>query len=137
MLTGVIPTQKRSTAFGLFGTGFGVAWFAGSAIMGLLYDKSVVAVALFSTILQLAAILVIFVANQAALISMNPYAKPKERKTGAQRPKIRHAPQSVEPRTPRERKAEKEAVAAERRAIKKAARRHLKEQLLREVEGMD
>jgi uncharacterized membrane protein len=37
MLTGVIPTQKRSTAFGLFDTGFGVAWFSGIAIMGLLY----------------------------------------------------------------------------------------------------
>jgi hypothetical protein len=68
---------------------------------------------------------------------MDPYAKPKEQKTGAQRPKIRHLPQSVEPRTLRERKAEKEAVAAARRAIKKAARRHLKEQLLRELEGMD
>ena len=68
---------------------------------------------------------------------MNPYAKPKERKTGTQRPKIRHVPQSVEPRTRRARKAEKEDVAAERRAIKKAARRYLKEQLLREVEGMD
>ena len=68
---------------------------------------------------------------------MDPYAKPKERKTGTQRPKIRHVPQSLEPRTRQERKAEKEAVAAERRAIKKAARRHLKEQLVREVEGMD
>ena len=68
---------------------------------------------------------------------MDPYAKPKERKIGAQRPKIRHAPHSVELRTPRERKAEKKEVAAERRAIKKAARRHLKEQLVREVEGMD
>jgi hypothetical protein len=66
---------------------------------------------------------------------MDPYAKPKERKTGAQRPKIRHVPQSVEPRTKRERKAEKEDVAAERRAIKKAARQYLKKQLLREVEG--
>jgi len=66
---------------------------------------------------------------------MDPYAKPKERKTGARRPKIRHAPQSVEPRTRRERQAEKEGVAAERRAIKKAARRHLKQQLLRELEG--
>ena len=64
MLTGVIPPQKRSTAFGLFDTGFGVAWFLGSALMGLLYDKSVVAVALFSTILQLAAIPVIFIANR-------------------------------------------------------------------------
>jgi hypothetical protein len=68
---------------------------------------------------------------------MDPYAKPEERKTGAQRPKIRHVPHSVEPRTQRERKAEKEDVAAERRAIKKAARQYLKEQLLREVEGMD
>jgi len=33
-------------------------------MMGLLYDKSVVAVALFSTILQLAAIPVIFIANR-------------------------------------------------------------------------
>src|SRR5438094_6220311 len=64
MLTGVIPPQKRSTAFGLFDTGFGFAWFLGSVMMGLLYDKSVVAVALFSTILQLAAIPVIFIANR-------------------------------------------------------------------------
>jgi len=68
---------------------------------------------------------------------MNPYAKPKERKTGAQRPKIRHLPHCVEPRTRRERKAEKEAVTAERRAIKKAARRYLKEQLMREMTDMD
>jgi hypothetical protein len=67
---------------------------------------------------------------------MDPYAKPQERKIGARRPKIRHVSQSVEPRTRRERQAEKQGVAAERRAIKKAARRHLKEQLLRElVEG--
>src|SRR5438552_14010150 len=36
MLTGIIPSQNRSTAFGLFDTGFGVAWFIGSAVMGLL-----------------------------------------------------------------------------------------------------
>jgi hypothetical protein len=45
--------------------------------------------------------------------------------------------QSVEPRTRRERQAEKEAIAAERRAIKKAARRHLKQQLLEELEESD
>ena len=68
---------------------------------------------------------------------MDPYAKPKERKIGGQRPKIRHVAQSVEPRTRRERHAEKEGVVAERRAIKKAARRHLKDQLLRELEQTD
>ena len=65
---------------------------------------------------------------------MDPYAKPKERNVGADRPKIRHFPQATEPQTRRERQAEKEAVAAERRAIKKAARRHLKQQLLEELE---
>jgi len=68
---------------------------------------------------------------------MDPYAKPKERKTGARRPQIRHVSQSVEPRTRRERQTEKEGIAAERRAIKKAARRHLKEQLLHELEEAD
>jgi hypothetical protein len=68
---------------------------------------------------------------------MDPYAKPKERKIGARRPNIRHVSQSVEPRTQRERQAEKEGVAAERRAIKNAARRHLKEQLLRELDESD
>lgn len=64
MLTGIIPPQKRSTAFGLFDTGFGVAWFLGSAAMGLLYDKSVMAVALFSMTLQLVAIPILFIANR-------------------------------------------------------------------------
>lgn len=64
ILTGVIPAAKRSTAFGLFDTGYGIAWFVGSATMGLLYDKSILAVALFSVTLQLVALPVLFVANK-------------------------------------------------------------------------
>src|SRR5438270_9139457 len=64
MLTGVIPPHKRSTAFGLFDTGYGIAWFLGSVAMGLLYDKSVLAVVLLSVILQLAAIPILFIANK-------------------------------------------------------------------------
>jgi MFS family permease len=64
MLTSVIPTQKRSTAFGVFDTGYGIAWFLGSATMGLLYDKSVVAVAVFSLSVQLAAVPIFFLANK-------------------------------------------------------------------------
>ena len=64
MLTGVIAPQKRSTAFGLFDTGYGIAWFLGSAAMGLLYEKSIVAVALFSVILQLAALPILLIANK-------------------------------------------------------------------------
>lgn len=64
---------------------------------------------------------------------MDPYAKPREKKVGAQRPKICHLPSAVETRTRQERQAEKQAVAAERRAIKKSARRHLKKELLEEL----
>lgn len=68
---------------------------------------------------------------------MDPYAKPEEKKVGGHRAKISHLAQSVDRRTRRERLAEKEAVAAERRAIKKAARRHLKQQLLHELDAAD
>jgi hypothetical protein len=68
---------------------------------------------------------------------VNPYAKPKERKVGTRRPKISHLAQSIEKRTRRERQAEKDAVAAERRAIKKAARRDLKHQLSQELDEVD
>jgi hypothetical protein len=65
---------------------------------------------------------------------MDPYAKPKEQKVGAQRPKISHLPRKIDNRTRSERQAEKQAVAAERRAIKKSARQHLKQQLLSDLE---
>jgi len=64
---------------------------------------------------------------------MDPYAKPNERKIGAQKPKISHLPSEIDKRTRRQRQAEKQAVAAERRAIKKSARRHLKKQMFEEL----
>src|SRR5207248_306022 len=39
VIAGVIHASKRSTAFGLFDTGFGIAWFLGSWLMGVLYQK--------------------------------------------------------------------------------------------------
>ena len=65
---------------------------------------------------------------------MDPYAKPNERKVGTKRPKISHLPSAIETRTRHQRQAEKQAVAAERRAIKKSARRHLKKDLLVDLE---
>ena len=66
---------------------------------------------------------------------MNPYARPNERKVGSNRPKIVHTGAAQDLRTPQQRKAEKETIAAERRAIKKAARRDLKRQLLDELKN--
>jgi hypothetical protein len=65
---------------------------------------------------------------------MNPYAQPDERRIGAHRPKISHLPRAIDPRTRKERQAEKQAIAKERQAIKKSARRHLKQQLIAELD---
>ncbi len=63
VLSRVVRSGKRSTAFGVFDTGFGIAWFAGSAIMGLLYEKSIPAVVVFSMVLQFLALPVFVMAR--------------------------------------------------------------------------
>jgi len=63
-LSQVLPAEKRSTGFGVFDTGFGMAWFAGSAIMGLLYEKSLAALVIFSLISQLLALPVLMLAQK-------------------------------------------------------------------------
>jgi MFS family permease len=65
LLSEVIPSDKRSTGFGVFDTAFGIFWFAGSAAIGLLYDKSILAVVVFSVALQLAALPVFIFAQRA------------------------------------------------------------------------
>ncbi len=52
----MVPRQRRPSAYGLFTAGYGVAWFAGSAVMGVLYDFSITAVVIFCVALQLAAV---------------------------------------------------------------------------------
>jgi MFS family permease len=52
----MVPPQRRPSAYGLFTAGYGIAWFIGSAIMGVLYDFSIVAVVIFCIVLQLAAV---------------------------------------------------------------------------------
>jgi predicted MFS family arabinose efflux permease len=56
----LMPVTKRSTRFGLFYTGYGIAWFLGSAAMGFLYDKSITTLIIFSLFCQLLALPVLF-----------------------------------------------------------------------------
>ena len=51
----VISMNKRGSAFGAFNGIYGVMWFVGSAIMGFLYDRSVIALVIFGLTLQLIA----------------------------------------------------------------------------------
>jgi hypothetical protein len=53
----------RSTAFGLFDTGFGIAWLAGSIALGVLYQQSLKALVAVSIVTQLLAIPFFVVAN--------------------------------------------------------------------------
>lgn len=52
----MVPPQRRPSAYGLFTAGYGVAWFIGSALMGVLYDVSIHSVVIFCVVLQLAAV---------------------------------------------------------------------------------
>lgn len=52
-ITPMVPDSRRGAAFGLFTGVYGVAWFIGSAIIGVLYDSSVVAVVVFCILVQL------------------------------------------------------------------------------------
>ncbi|NSW83469.1 MAG: MFS transporter [Syntrophothermus sp.] len=52
----MVPIDKRGTAYGIFNTGYGVCWFLGSALMGYLYDVSLMFLVVFSVVMQLASI---------------------------------------------------------------------------------
>jgi len=56
VLTTFVPPGARASAFGLFDSCFGIAWFGGSMILGYLYDKSVAQAAWFTLALQLMAV---------------------------------------------------------------------------------
>ena len=51
----VVSMNKRGAAFGAFNGVYGVAWFVGSAAMGMLYDRSLMALVVFGMVFQLAA----------------------------------------------------------------------------------
>ncbi|TMD21379.1 MAG: MFS transporter [Chloroflexi bacterium] len=56
LVAGIVEPARRATAFGLFDTGFGVAWFAGSALMGILYQISIPSLVIFSVLAHLMAL---------------------------------------------------------------------------------
>jgi len=52
----MVPMDRRGAAYGIFNTGYGVFWFLGSALMGVLYDTSLPALIMFSVVMQLASV---------------------------------------------------------------------------------
>ena len=56
VVTSMVPKDCRATGYGVFECSFGVFWFLGSWIMGVLYDLSIPAMVVVSVAAQLAAV---------------------------------------------------------------------------------
>lgn len=56
VVTSMVPKDCRATGYGVFECSFGVFWFLGSWIMGVLYDLSIPAMVAVSAAAQLAAV---------------------------------------------------------------------------------
>lgn len=61
----MIPQRRLGAAYGFFGAAFGVAWFAGSAVMGALYGLSIQAAVAVAVFAQLLAVVPLTVAARA------------------------------------------------------------------------
>jgi MFS family permease len=55
-VTSMVPKASRATGYGIFECSFGVFWFLGSWLLGVLYDVSIPAMIAVSVVTQLAAI---------------------------------------------------------------------------------
>lgn len=52
----MVAAERLGSAYGIFGAVFGIAWFAGSASLGALYDRSAIAAVLLAVATQLLAV---------------------------------------------------------------------------------
>ena len=66
MIAGLIGANRRATAFGIFDAGFGVAWFLGSWLTGVLYARSIHVVVAFSVALQLLSVPILILGRRFA-----------------------------------------------------------------------
>ena len=63
----MVPADRRGTAYGVFNTGYGIFWFAGSALMGYLYDISILWLVAFSVGVQLVSIPILAVVKRSGV----------------------------------------------------------------------
>ena len=61
IVANMTPMNKRGSAYGIFNLSFGIFWFLGSCLMGLLYDISILLLVAFSVIIQLVAVPLLWV----------------------------------------------------------------------------
>jgi len=60
----LVAPEKRGSAYGIFNTVYGVAWFAGSAAIGILYGRSLALTVALAMAAQLAAVPLLFITGR-------------------------------------------------------------------------
>jgi MFS family permease len=66
-IAGMVSSNRRGSAYGIFNMGYGIFWFLGSALMGLLYDLSLPVLIAFSVVAQLASIPLLLLVSKGRL----------------------------------------------------------------------
>lgn len=67
----VVSKDRRATAYGIFNSVFGLAWFIGSTVIGALYENSIMFVVIFSLIMEFIAIILLFVFKKVKTKTMD------------------------------------------------------------------
>lgn len=65
VVASLVQMNKRGTAYGILNIWFGIFWFIGSALMGFLYDISILSLIIFSLGIQLVAIPLLFAVRKS------------------------------------------------------------------------
>ena len=65
VISSIVSKEKRSTAYGIFYSVFGLAWFLGSTLIGIVYAYSILAIVIYSFAMEVAAVILLFVFSRA------------------------------------------------------------------------
>jgi MFS family permease len=64
VVANLVAHNKRASAYGIFNMGYGICCFLGNTIMGILYDRSITSVVVFSITIQIIALPILWMVTQ-------------------------------------------------------------------------
>ncbi|HOC80730.1 MAG TPA: MFS transporter, partial [Bacilli bacterium] len=65
VISSIVSKEKRATAYGIFYSVFGLAWFLGSTLIGIVYAYSILAIVIYSFAMEVGAVILLFVFSRA------------------------------------------------------------------------
>lgn len=64
VVTSIVPKNSRATGYGIFELSFGIFWFLGSWLMGVLYDYNITSMVIVSVAAQLIAVVLFYLSKK-------------------------------------------------------------------------